>query len=206
MFPFSRALTAVVIGLVLGLGATTLRAQEPGKPFSSPLKNFTVMVPEFPFGTKVQKQNNKEGGTVSFLGAAGHAWRIDYTRLPTGTTVPMDSTELQAFYHKALEDLLHANPSTLLSERAYTLDDAMMLLALVSFPAGSHLQNAASGKRMDSVRGLLIFAHAGFLYMLHAELAANVFNRPGEAPLAVEELSRRAEIFIPDFYRTIRFQ
>ena len=206
MFPYSRCLCAVVIGLVLGSGSTPLYAQKPGKPFKSPLKNFTVMVPEFPFGTRVQKQNDKDEGTVSFLGGAGHALRIDYARLPTGTTFPTDSTELRAYQHKVLERLLLANPSSVLSERTYTLDDAPMLLALVSFPAQSHLQDASSGKRMDSVRAVLIFARGDFVYTLHAELAANVFSRKDAAPLSVEELSRRAERLIPDFYRSIKFQ
>jgi hypothetical protein len=213
MSPYLRDSVVVVISLALGLGATPLYAQKAGKLFTSPLKNFTVVVPEFgsvglgPDDTKVQKQNNKEGGTVSFMNGAGRLLRIDYTRLLTGTTLPTDSAELQVFHHKALEDqILRTNPSSLLSERAYVLDDAPMLLALVSFPAGSSLQDAVTGKHMDSVRAVLIFARGGFLYMLHAELVADIFHRPGKAPLTVEELSRRADNWIPNFYRSIKVQ
>ena len=205
MYQYLRYLSVVLISMALGLGAAPLYAQNPGKPFKSPLKNFAIMIPEFPFGTTVQKQNSKEGGTVSFLGVTGAVRRIDYTRLPTDIALPTDSTELQALYHMALDDLLRANPSSLLTERPYTLDNAVMLLAPVSFPAGSHLQDAASGKRMDSIRGVLIFARGGFMYLLHTELSANVFNRPEELPFPLEELNRRVEIFIPELYRSITF-
>jgi len=207
-----RDVVVVAISLVLGLGATPLHAQKPGKLFTSPLKNFVVVVPDFGSlglgtdGTRVQKQNNKDGGTVAFMSGAGRLLRIDYARLPTGTILPTDSIELQAFYHKALADqILRTNPSSLLSERAYALDDVSMLLALVSFPAGSNLQDAVTGKHRDSVRAVLSFARGGFQYMLHAELVADIFTPPGETPLAMEELSRRADNWIPDFYRSIKF-
>lgn len=209
-----KYLAVVATSLVLGLGAPPLYAQKPGKLFTSPLKNFTVVVPDFGSlgfgtdGTKAQKQNSKDGGTVSFMNGAGRLLRIDYTRLPTDTILPTDSIELQAFYHKALEDqTLRTNSSSLLSERAYVLDNASMLLALVSFPAGSTLQDAVTGKRRDSVRAVLVFARGGFLYMLHAELVADIFDPPGKAPVeTTEELNRRADNWIPSFYRSMTFK
>ena len=213
MLPRLRRFVVVAISMVLGLGAAPVSAQKPGKPFTSPLKNFTVLVPDFGSvglgtrGTRIQKQNDKDGGTVSFMNDAGRLLRIDYKRLPTGTTLPADSTDLQAFYRKALEDqVLRTSPSSALSERAYTLDGAPMRLAVVSFPAGSRLLDAVTGKRMDSVRALLIFARGGFLYTLHAELVADIFDPPGKTPVTVEELNRRAENWLPNFYRSMTFQ
>lgn len=208
-----KYLVVVVTSLVIGLGGTLAYAEKPGKLFKSPLKNFSVVVPDFGSlgfgtdGTKVQKQNNKDIGTVSFMNDAGRLLRIDYTRLPTGTVLPTESVELQAYHHKALEDqILGANSSSLLSEQAYVLDDAPMLLALVSFPAGSTLHDQVTGQRRDSVRAVLIFARGGFLYFLHAELVADIFDPPGKTPLPnTEELYRRANNWIPRLYRDMTF-
>jgi hypothetical protein len=200
----ARAIT-ILICLLLALPIPSL-AQRPGKSFESPLKNFTVLVPQFPFGTKVKKQNDKNGGTVSFSGDLGHARRIDYSRLPPDTPVPTDSTEQQASYGRVLKILLESNPSSLIVEKPYLLDKIPMLFAIVSFPEGSHLANAGTGKRMDSVRGLLFFVRGAFLYVLHAELSSGVFSQPGEGQLAPEELTRRAELFLPELYRSITFQ
>jgi hypothetical protein len=205
MRPHARHHAVIVLGVALGLAGLPAHAQKPGRPFKSPLKNFTVIVPDFPFGTKVEKQNTEDGGTVSFLGPAGHLSRIDYQRLPVGAVVPADSVELFQLHRQALAALLQANPCSLVADGAHTIDGAATLSAVVAFPAGSHLRDAASGRRMDSVRGVLAFARGGFVYLLHVELAANVFNRPNAPPPAVEELRRRAQQFLTGLYRAMTF-
>src|SRR2546427_9594761 len=42
--------------------------QKPGELYVSPLKNFSIAVPKFAFGTRVQKSNNRDGGLVVFIG------------------------------------------------------------------------------------------------------------------------------------------
>ncbi len=202
----SRGVTCVAAMLVgLGAGVRAVHAQKPGKPFKSPLKNFTIIAPRIPYGTKIQKENSKDDGTVSFFGDAGDLRRIDYFRAPAGKTAPMDSTEQQALYHRSLNALLKSNTgSSLLSERAYTLDGTGMLLALVAFPEGSTVVESFTGKREDSVRGILIFARKDFLYALHAELLDNVLERKKD-PLPPEELLRRAELYLPELYRSMTF-
>src|SRR2546430_10632623 len=55
--------------------------QKPGELYVSPLKNFSVAVPKFAFGTRVQKSNNRDGGLVVFIGGVGGLGRGDYARL-----------------------------------------------------------------------------------------------------------------------------
>lgn len=86
-----------------------LSAQRPGQPFTPPLKNFTVPVPAFAFGTGAQKSNNRDGGLVVFLGGLGDLERIDYARLPPGALVAQDSTARQQGYRNALDAMVRAN-------------------------------------------------------------------------------------------------
>src|SRR3989442_13669969 len=58
--------------------------QKPGQLYVSPLKNFSVAVPNFAFGTRVQKSNNRDGGLVVFIGGVrglGGGW---YPHPPPG--------------------------------------------------------------------------------------------------------------------------
>src|SRR5439155_26163050 len=58
--------------------------QKPGELYVSPLKNFSIAVPKFAFGTRVQKSNNRDGGLVVFIGGFGDPERIDYAGLTGG--------------------------------------------------------------------------------------------------------------------------
>src|SRR3989442_5802821 len=59
----SRWLCALVL-----LPLWPMAGQKPGELYVSPLKNFSVAVPKFAFGTRVQKSNNRDGGLVVFIG------------------------------------------------------------------------------------------------------------------------------------------
>src|SRR2546422_2879103 len=58
--------------------------QKPGELYVSPLKNFSIAVPKFAFGTRVQKSNNRDGGLVVFIGGVGGPGGGDYLRLTGG--------------------------------------------------------------------------------------------------------------------------
>src|SRR2546428_6607505 len=58
-----------------------MAGQKPGELYVSPFKNFSVAVPKFAFGTRVQKSNNRDGGLVVFIGGACGLWRIADGRL-----------------------------------------------------------------------------------------------------------------------------
>src|SRR2546425_7652753 len=62
----SRWLCALVL-----LPLWPMAGQKPGELYVSPLKNFSVAVPKFAFGTRVQKSNNRDGGLVVFIGGVG---------------------------------------------------------------------------------------------------------------------------------------
>ncbi|MBI1805694.1 MAG: hypothetical protein HYR76_01430 [Ignavibacteria bacterium] len=58
-----------------------LARQDPGEKYTSPLRNFSITVPSYPLGTKVEESNDKIHGWVGFKGGAGDAARIGYQRL-----------------------------------------------------------------------------------------------------------------------------
>src|SRR2546422_10759281 len=58
--------------------------QKPGELYVSPLKNFSIAVPKFAFGTRVQKSNNRDGGLVVFIGGVGGPGGGGYLRLGGG--------------------------------------------------------------------------------------------------------------------------
>ena len=58
-----------------------LASQDPGEKYTSPLSNFSITVPDYPLGTKVEESNDKIHGWVGFKGGAGDAARIGYQRL-----------------------------------------------------------------------------------------------------------------------------
>jgi hypothetical protein len=169
--------------------------QKPGKPYESPLHNFTLLVPEFPFGTRVQKANDKEAGMISCLGDMGDVRRIDYQRLPPGFPMPSDTAMLHAFGQEVILDLLAANPGKVLSEGAVQLADQGAWFALVTFLHASRVVDS-TGQRLDATRGLLVFARGGFAYTLHAE--------QGVAAAQLEP--DRAKEILTAFYQRITFR
>src|SRR2546426_12834440 len=58
-----------------------MAGQKPGELYVSPFKNFSVAVPKFAFGTRVQKSNNRDGGLVVFIGGVGGPGGGEYLRL-----------------------------------------------------------------------------------------------------------------------------
>src|SRR5437867_4020597 len=61
--------------------------QDPGEKYTSPLRNFSITVPDYPMGTKVEESNDKIHGFVSFKGGAGDAARIGYQRVDPPASV-----------------------------------------------------------------------------------------------------------------------
>src|SRR2546427_9019619 len=72
----SRWLCALVL-----LPLWPMAGQKPGELYVSPLKNFSVAVPKFAFGTRVQKSNNRDGGLVVFIGGVGGLGGVGFLRL-----------------------------------------------------------------------------------------------------------------------------
>lgn len=108
-----------------------LAGQRPGQPFNAPLKNFTVNVPNFAFGTRVQKSNNRDGGFVVFLGGFGDLERIDYARLRTGGLAGQDSSGRVQGFRAGLEGLVRANHAELIMSEPLSVSGEPMLYGLV---------------------------------------------------------------------------
>jgi hypothetical protein len=80
-----------------------------------------------------------------------------------------------------------------------------MPLAVVSFPGASMLMDASTRKPLDSIRGVLYFVQNRFAYELHAGLNEGALGA-GRQPPNADDLTRRAERLLPEFYRTIAFK
>lgn len=129
----------------------SVAGQRPGQLFTSPLKNFTVPVPNFVFGTRVQKSNNREGGLVVFMGGLGDLERIDYARLTDGALASQDSGARMQGYRRALQVMVQANHADVVALEPLSLSGEPILYALVRFREASQVMKG--GKRMDSLRG-----------------------------------------------------
>jgi hypothetical protein len=179
-------------------------SQRPGQTFQSPLKQFSVVVPDLPFGTRVEKRNTKDEGTVAFLGAFGHAERVDYMRMPVDSP-PLDGAAQQDAFARVIGGLAESKGGEVVADQPYELDGIPMRLAVLSLPGGSHLADQKTGGRLDSVLGVLVFVRSEFLYSLQYELVPPVANA-GRERLRVEELNRRAELFLPQMFHAISFR
>src|SRR3989449_7596169 len=144
--------------------------QKPGQLYVSPLKNFSVAVPNFAFGTRVQKSNNRDGGLVVFIGGFGDLERIDYAHLTAGALAGQDSAARLAAYGNALSEVAQANRAEVLDREPLSVAGETALYALVRFPEASQAVEGATGKRKDSFRGLLLLARGEFFYTLAVEV------------------------------------
>src|SRR5207247_10825147 len=78
------------IGLAVQLTPSSLQGQKPGQPYVSPLKNFSITVPNYAFGTKVQKSNKGDGGFVVFIGGVGGLERMQDGRVDAAAIAAQD--------------------------------------------------------------------------------------------------------------------
>src|SRR2546430_1790377 len=192
----SRWLCALVL-----LPLWPMAGQKPGELYVSPLKNFSVAVPKFAFGTRVQKSNNRDGGLVVFIGGFGDLERIDYARLTGGALAGQDSAARLAAYGNALSGVAQANRAEVLDREPLSVGGEAALYALVRFPEASQAIEGGTGKRMDSFRGLLLLARGEFLYTLAVEVGG-IFG----ARLTREQQVESRERAVQQFFAEITFQ
>jgi len=173
------------IGLAVQLTPSSLQGQKPGQPYVSPLKNFSITVPNYAFGTKVQKSNKGDGGFVVFIGGFGDLERIEYVRVDSAAIAAQDSATRLLLYEGVLDNVVTANHAQILAAEPLSGPGETQLYALVQFPEASQVVDGKTGKRMDSFRGVLVLTRGAFLYMLYVE-AGGLFGagEPGEKQVA----------------------
>jgi len=203
------------------LDAQEVRGIKPGKTYTSPLKNFTVVAPELCKGTKIQQQHDKTGGMVAFLSDAGQLDRIDYQRMNADLATAIaqaDSAVRLALYAEVLNSrLLQPSKANLLAQEALPFEQTEVLFAVAGFPSGSALaeltfaDGRATPVRKDSVRGLMVFVKGEFVYVLHHEVGIDLdtwrgLRGQGGPQLTPEERDRVAREGLQRLYAKIAFK
>src|SRR2546426_8506016 len=79
------------IGVAAQLAPSSSQGQKPGQPYVSPLKNFSITVPNYAFGTKVQKSNKGDGGFVVFIGGFRGLGGIEHVRVEAAALAPHET-------------------------------------------------------------------------------------------------------------------
>ena len=180
--------------LLIFIGCATTKGKVSGGMYESPLNNFTIELPNW-VGLKIQDQNDNEGGRVSFHDDFGNLWAITYLRLPANSEATFkDNEKRDSAYSSFLKT--YALPSLfsrasqgtrLLHEEFSGEDQNRVYFAVLSLPEGSPLVDLKQNKRLDSVRGLIIFAKYGFIYMVENEMNS-VFSKVNPSSLSTKQL------------------
>jgi hypothetical protein len=164
--------------------------------YYSPEKNFTVPVPKG-MGMKIDDSYHEEdgAGAVSFHDDFGSNQGIHYMRIPTEVLPKFD--EKAAHPGELLSNWLNdiAMPgwfrpvspnSRVLHESVEPFENMEVLLAEVEIPGVSTMveMGQGGGRRLDSQRGLVIFRHGKYIYMLTTEeqsLFGSMFSNKEES-------------------------
>lgn len=174
-------------GLFLALvstGCAMRKNNVSGDRYHSPLHNFDISMPRWT-GLRFQEQSDEDGGSVSFHGDWGELTSVLYMRLPPEKlTILNDPNDRDATYRSMLHD--YAMPSLFqkASPRCSILHEEFLgegadraYFGVLSLPEGSTLRDAKTNRRFDATRGLLIFAHDDFLYMVTTQTEWSLAQR-----------------------------
>lgn len=186
-------LTWVVLASAISMGCTTVVAPPraaAGKVadglYYSPLNDFTVPVPDWR-GLRIQDRSDNDFAIVSFLDRSdlpAPLWSVASLRLtPDVEPIFNDPSKRDAAYRSFLADFAMphlfrnvAAQTTIVHEEFLDETDGRFYFAVVNIPeAHTALRDPKKGKQADSVSGLLIFHHKGFMYMVRNEMKT-IFN------------------------------
>lgn len=224
------ALSAIVFTLTLVMilpaaAGAKLHDKVKNGVYNSPAKNFTVPVPEG-MGMQVSdgygKEDDLSTGAVSFHDDWGTLVGIHYTHVPPEVEATLAQPEgIKSLLDWWLPDFampiwfLSASPeSRVLHQEFGSFEGLEVLMAQVEIPGGSSLvvQNSSGTRRLDSVRGLVIFHRGGYIYMLTTEMKGlQQVLPPGSAEKTVEAEPERDDQWmrftetLKPFYQSIEF-
>ena len=190
------AVCGVVIPLLVLSGCATTKGKVSDGNYYAPLNNFVIPLPTPLFGgLRIQDNNDAEGGMVSFHDDTGNNEGVTYVRLPANAeTVHSDPAKRDSAYRSFVHDyalpglfLPVSSESKLVHEEFLYSGPDRAFLAVVVIPEGSTLMDVKAGKRLESVRALLVFDKSGFMYMLHTEMMT-AFSKADAASLSAKDL------------------
>src|SRR3989442_14274539 len=98
------------IGVAAQLAPSSSQGQKPGQPYVSPLKNFSITVPNYAFGTKVQKSNKGDGGFVVFIGGVWGLGGNEYVGWGSAAIAPPESPNRRVSFGGGPGKTMTANP------------------------------------------------------------------------------------------------
>jgi hypothetical protein len=191
-------LFGIVLPLLFLPGCATTKGKVSDGNYYAPLNNFVMPLPRLqPMfgGLRVQDENDEEGGMVSVHDDVGNNQGVTYVRLPANAeTVHSDPAKRDSAYRSfvhdyALPSLFRpvSSQSKIVREEFLYSGPDQAFFAVVVIPEGSTLMDVKTGKRLESIRALLVFDKNGFIYMLHVEMNT-AFDGVDAASLAVKDL------------------
>jgi len=180
--------------------------------YLSPIDNFSVPVPKG-IGQRLQDENDKNGGSVSFHDDFGSLRSIFYIRLsPATLKIQNDSEKQRANLKSFLGDyamrwlIRPISPdASILHEGHLNMGNDNAYFALISIPSGSTLFDAKADKRHDTKRGVLIFVKNKFLYMLSSGENPSVFDL-GKPAKSLDRLIKQEKKKLLSFKSEIIFK
>jgi hypothetical protein len=170
-----KIVTFLVVSLLVVNCATTQRNISGGR-YESPLQNFSISLPNWP-GLKVEdKSDSMTGWRVSFTSDFGDLWAITYLKVPADLKPRLhDPAQRDIAYSGFLKNyvmpdiILPASPrATIVHEEFLNEDNNRTYFAVINIPEASAMMRG--NKRLDSVRGLIVFSKNDFMYMLEDEM------------------------------------
>lgn len=175
-----RSLVSIAVALlsliIAGCAGVSIKGEVTEGRYHSPMNNFSIALPRL-MGMKIEDQVDPPGGGVAFREITGLFWLVDYMRLPNGFASTFSSPEkLDDAYRMyvtdfALQaDLKYSPRSSIVKEGFIEASGSRGYFAIVNVPEGSRVVDGVTNKRLDSVKGLLVFEKNGFMYMLGCEM------------------------------------
>lgn len=182
--------------IVSSCASVAIKGRVDGGKYYSPLDNFSVPLRNA-MGLKIQDQNDAEGGRVSFPDDWGYLEAITYLRLPADySAVLADSGKRDAAYRIFVGDYAMQTLFRRASEQSAIVKDEFLdvggsraYFAIVNIPGASAMVDPKTNKRLDSLRGLLVFDKNGFMYMLESEMNYAV-SRAAASSLSTAQVDR----------------
>lgn len=171
-----RRVVLVTLVSLLVVSCATSRGTISGGQYESPLHNFSLSLPTWP-GLRVEEKSDlKTGGRVSLLGDFGDLWAITYSRVPSDLKPRLDDPAARDRAYSGFlrnyvmpDIILRAAPgSTIVYEEFVNEGEDRSYFAVITLPEASAMMHG--GKRLDSVRGAVVFSKNDFMYMLEHEL------------------------------------